>query len=210
MGYSALHFAPATPGHTPGTYEDTVTLSSQCAHLHLSDVEPSSSGAGIISLRLKSELVLRGALINACFTVSLLALVVVFLGSFESHVDATVALLLGVSGGVSLYLARPREPGMSTAMHSGVRLLALGNAFAAFGAIAVVLTGGKCETTAKNTEQVCTATKATQPLLIGLTGLAVLMLVILSIAIWNSRTPPEQRAMRQHLREDHESARGFG
>lgn len=210
VGYPARLEAVSSKDDGPEIPEDSVTRSSQCAHMHLSGVAPSSYGVGIIALRLKSELVLRGALINAWFTVVLLGLVAAFLNSFESHIDATVALLLGVSGGVSLYLARPREPGMSTAMHSGVRLLALGNALAAFGAIAVVLTGGKCETTAKSTEQVCTTTKATEPLLIGLAGVAALMLVILSIAIVNSRTPPEQRAMRRQLRDDHESARGFG
>ena len=193
--------APLQEAHT-----DVIVASTECAHLHVADVPRTFTGVGVVALRMRDELVLRGVWINGVFTAAILCLVAAFLKSFELHVDATVAVLLGVSGGVSLYLARPREPGMSAAMHSGVRLLALGNALTAFTAIAVVLAGGKCKSIAKTNEQLCTTSGATKPWLIALAVLAGLMLAILSLALVYSRKPPEQRgALRRRT-----GTEGFG
>lgn len=193
------------------THSDVVVRGSQCAHLHLANIPRSFTGVGIISLRLRDELVLRGAWINAVFSVVLLALVAIFLKSYEQHTDATVAVLLGIPGGVSLYLARPREPGMSAAMHSGVRLLALGNAIVAFAAIAVVLAGGKCTMSTKtNEEQICTTWRGTQTSLTVLAVCAGIMLFVLSIGYFYSRWPPELRGKNHRASTIEDTNGAFG
>jgi hypothetical protein len=188
--------ADTNGGSATSEHSDTVWHGDQCAHLHLSDIPRSFAGVGIISLRLRDELVLRGALINAGFTLLMLSVVAIFLKSYEQQTDATVAILLGIPGGVSLYLARPREPGMSAAMHSGVRLLALGNAIAAFLAVSVVVAGGRCVTSAKTGQQSCTAWDGTQPTTLVIAGAAMIIFVLLVIAFINARHPPEHRDSR--------------
>jgi len=199
------------PQEAAGTQRDEVVRSSQRAHLHLSDVPRSFTGLGVILLRVRGELVLRAACINGAFTVALLLLVARYWESFEIHTDATVALLLGIPGGVSLYLARPREPGMSAAMHSGVRLLALGNAVIAFAAIAVVLVGGNCVTSAKtSTGEICTGWSDTKLTLLALAAAAGLLLALLSIGYVFSHRPPEQKTARRQARPHEDSNRSFG
>jgi hypothetical protein len=170
---------------------DTVTKNSQCVHLHLANVPKVFTGSGVLALRIGDGLVVRGALINAAFTTALLVLVAAMPETFLHDPAASVAVLLGIPGGISLYLARPREPGMSTSMHAGVRLLAFCNAAVAFGAVVVMLAGGECEVAAKTTQQVCTRWGGAETSLIIFAVLAGLMLVILAFTYIYSRRPPE-------------------
>lgn len=196
---------------TSVTQHDEVVESSQRAHLHLADVPRSFTGLGVILLRLRGELVLRAACINAAFTVTLLLLAARFLSSFELHTDATVALLLGIPGGVSLYLARPLEPGMSGAMHSGVRLLALGSAIIAFAAIAVVLVGGSCsEVLHAHGGTICSGWHETRRVLFALAGAAGLLLALLGLGYAFSHRPPEQKDARRRASAQHDDDRTFG
>lgn len=171
--------------------EDIVTRSAQCVHLHLADVPRAFSGAGVLLLRIGDGLIVRGAWLNSLFTTTLLILLASFPKAFVSDPGAAVAVLLGIPGGISLYLARAREPGMSTSMHAGVRMLALGNAAAAFGAVAVVMAGGDCGHNPKTALEVCTHWSGTNPSLIVLATLAGAMLFSLSLALLFSRRPPE-------------------
>jgi hypothetical protein len=175
---------------------DVVTRSTQCVHLHLANVPRRFTGASILALRIGDGLVLRGAWINAVFTTAVLTLAAADPGGVIRDPASAIAVLVGIPGGISLYIARSREPGMSTSMHAGVRLLALGNALAAFSAAVIILTAGECKDIAKPAKQVCTRWGGTNTSLIVLAALAGLMLMSLSIAYYFSRRPPELRATK--------------
>lgn len=194
---------------SPPKRRDTIIRTSQRAHLHLADVSSAFTGVGLISLRIRDELVLRGAWINGAFTVILISFVATFSNIFQRNPDAAIAILLGIPGGVSLYLARPQEPGMSAAMHAGVRLLALGNAIVAFSAVAVVLAGGDCHTNPKTGDEVCKSWSGMEPSLMALAALAGIMLAILSIGYYLLRHPPEQWSNKHKSNEPQENV-GFG
>lgn len=182
--------------HNNDNLVDVVTKSTQCVHLHLANVPRRFTGASILALRIGDGLIVRGALINAVFTTAVLTLVAADPGRLIRDPATTVAVLVGIPGGISLYIARSREPGMSTSMHAGIRLLALVNALAAFVTTAIVLTAEKCRDIAKPAKQVCTRWGGTNGSLIALAALAGLTLISLSIVYYFSRWPPELRTAK--------------
>jgi hypothetical protein len=180
-----------------GRWVDVVTKSTQCVHLHLANVPRRLTGAGVLALRIGDGLVVRGALVNAAFTTAALIIVAVDPGAFIRDTDSAVAVLLGIPGGISLYIARSREPGMSTSMHAGIRLLALTNAVVAFGAVVLILTGGKCEVMPKTGKEACTQWSGMNLSLLVLVIVAGLMLMSLTLAYGFSRWPPELSARKK-------------
>jgi hypothetical protein len=178
-------------GTSDDNIDDSVERSSQCVHLHLADVPRAFVGAGDLLLRIGDGLVVRGAWLNSLFTTALLVVLASRPKAFVADPGAAVTVLLGIPGGISLYMARAREPGMSTSMHAGVRMLALGNALAAFGAMAVVLAGGDCGRAPKTQLEVCTQWSYTNETLIAFASLAGLLLVALTLAYIFCRWPPE-------------------
>jgi hypothetical protein len=119
------------------------------SHVHLGRVAQSSTAVGILHLRPRASVVVRAGTISSLATAVLLWVV----AREEPHlvgVLGTVAtLLLVVPGGLSAYVARPRENPLTSSMVFGLRLLTMASGFIALLAASTVALAHRWNVTAK-------------------------------------------------------------
>lgn len=132
--------ADATPtnGEGPSMSERG---SVQRSHLHVSDVPQGFSGVARFAVRPRPSTIVRAAALSAAVTTGLLLIVRLGFELAGPNVGAVATLLLFVPGGLSAYVARPREHLVATGMLFGLRLLALAEGLLALLAALVVVFG---------------------------------------------------------------------
>jgi hypothetical protein len=171
-------------------FPEVVSDGKQRVHLHVS-VPASYTGRATVYLRPRPSTIVRAAAITAGLTTVLLTLVALRTSSFQANLGSAAALLLIVPGGLSAYVARPREPHVATQMLFGLRLLALSNGLWAFLAAGVLVAGRSCsEVTA--TGSVCEQWSGTGYVVGGLAVCALATLLLLLRAHANTTRPPER------------------
>jgi hypothetical protein len=145
-----------------------------------------------VYLRPRPATIVRSAAITAGFTAVLLTGVALRPTSFQTNLGAAAALLLLVPGGLSAYVARPREAEVATQLILGLRFLALSCGLWAFLAAGTLVLGRSCpSSTAPGS--VCDHWAATGYVVGVWAALAYLTLAVLLWALRNTSRPPEQK-----------------
>jgi hypothetical protein len=174
----------------------SVLHKAQRAHVYLSNVPQGASGTAEITLRPRASTIVRGATLTGAFTVLVLVALALFWEPTEAGGQSAMpSLLLVVPSLLSAYVARPREPSVTTAVLFGLRIIALLPAVCAFGAAAIIVLGRTC-TTSKTGDH-CDAWWGAEPALWLLAGVALATTVVLAATwtlIWR---PPEQSHGRE-------------
>jgi hypothetical protein len=161
----------------------------QRAHLYLSELGQAAFGEARIFLRPRPGTIMRAAFITSAITLTLLTIFALRWDELVTDLGLVLSLLLLIPGALSAYVARPREPDVTTAVLFGARLLALAPAGWAVSAGLVLTAGRTCETTKGLTS--CSSWDFTEEALwICVTG--AILTTVISLAGWiRSERPPE-------------------
>jgi len=171
-------------------FPEVVSDGKQRVHLHVS-VPASYTGQATVYLRPRPSTIVRAATITAGLTTILLAVVALRTSSFQTNLGSAAALLLIVPGGLSAYVARPREPHVATQMLFGLRLLALSSGLWAFLAAGALVAGRRCsEVTA--TGALCKHWSGTGYVVWVFAFCSLATLLVLLRAHINTTRPPER------------------
>lgn len=180
--------APGVPKYPD--FPEVVSDGKQRVHLHVS-VPASYTGRATVYLRPRPSTIVRAATITAGLTTVLLTVVAFRTSSFQANLGSAAALLLIVPGGLSAYVARPREPHVATQMLFGLRLLALSSGWWAFLAAGVLVAGRRCSDVTA-TGLVCEQWSGTGYVIGGLAVCALATLLVLLRTLTNTTRPPER------------------
>lgn len=174
-------------------FPEAVSNGKQRVHLHVS--RPASyTGVATVYLRPRPSTIVRSATITAALTAVLLAIVALRPASFQTNLGAAAALLLLVPGGLSAYVARPREPEVATQLVLGLRFLALSCGLWAFLAAGTLVAGRSCPD-ATTRGSVCEHWSGTGYVVGAWAFCAFLTLLVLLRTLRNASRPPEQQAL---------------
>lgn len=171
-------------------FPEAISDGRQRVHLHVS-VPSSYTGHATVFMRPRPSTIVRAATLTAMLTTGLLTVVALRPTSFQTNLGAAAALLLIVPGGLSGYVARPREPHVATQMLLGLRLLALSCGLWAFSAAATLVAGRSCSDQSA-AGSVCEYWSGTGYVIGGWAVCAFLAAAVLAIALRNTTHPPEQ------------------
>jgi hypothetical protein len=111
----------------------------QRAHVHLGNVAQSSSAVGVVHLRPRASVIVRAGTISALVTAALLWVVARRQTHLLGVLGTVATLLLVVPGGLSAYVARPRENALTSSMVFGLRVLTMATGFISLIAAAAVI-----------------------------------------------------------------------
>lgn len=170
----------------------SVRRKTQRVHLYLADVPQGMSGSATVTLRPRASTIVRGATLTALFTVAVLMAFAVFWESDDPGRQYSLpGLLLVLPSILAGYVARPREPSVTTAVLFGLRIVTVIPAFCAFAAAAVIVLGPSCSV--RKGATMCEAWDDTQLALWVLAGATAVTAVVLARTWTLIRRPPEQR-----------------
>jgi hypothetical protein len=177
--------------------EHSVKRTLQRMHLYVSGLPTGADGAALVNLRPSPSTIIRAAWLTAALTTALLCLVALRWRGLADNLAALPSLLLVIPTGVAAYVARPREPLVTTSVLFGLRLLALSSGLWSFVGATVLVAGRTCSSndelaSSHKTAADCTSWAATPWLLWGLVALSALTFLALSITYARTIRPPEQ------------------
>lgn len=158
-------------------------------HMHI-NAPPEATGTAHVNLRARSSTISRAALSTGVLTTLSLFLTYLHYEAAQANVGAAVSLLLLVPTALSIYVARPREPVITTGLLLGQRVLAVSCGILAIIASAALVVGEDCNRFLF-TER-CEPWSALPSILGALTVIAVVLTVILAITARNTGRPPEK------------------
>jgi len=169
-------------------FPEAVSDGKQRVHLHVS-VPQHHTGSATVFLRPRASTIVRAATITAALTTALLYFVALRPTAFQANLGAAAALLLIVPGGLSGYVARPREPHVATHMLLGLRILAFSSGLWSFLAAGALVAGRTCP---GESAQGCTYWPGTGYAIGAWAACSFLTLLVLARALCNTERPPEQ------------------
>jgi hypothetical protein len=181
---------PPRPTVWRGALPDVIKYGSERLHLHISAPQ-AARGEGIVNLRPRPATITRSAWATAILTSLALGATLLREDELYANVGPAASILLLVPTGLSVYIARPREPVVTTGLLLGQRLLAVVCGMLAVGASTVLVAGQECETSEEITR--CEPWAANEFILAVLTGVAVLIVLLLSWSLYRTARPPEKR-----------------
>lgn len=173
--------------------QDIVRFSVQRAHLYLCGVPQGASGIATVRMRPRSTTIVRAASLAAMFCAFLLAIVAWREPHIVSNQGSVVALLVLVPSALSAYVARPREPEVTSSMIFGPRILALLPALLCVGAAAIV-TFARSRTVNSMGQEVAGDNWDHAQLAVAVLAILCLAIAVLQRTILRRiRKPPEQQ-----------------
>jgi hypothetical protein len=184
-------YAPSRgqPGQTPNAYVVHGRL--QRAHLYLSEVPQGSSGLVKLWVRPRPTTIVRAAVVAAILTALLLCLVAWRASTVADNVGAVATLLVLAPGALAAYIARPREPEVTSAIIFYLRMLALLPALLSVCAAASLIFSRTWGVDASGHSTISHEWSGTQAVLIALAVGAVLVAVVqASVSVRVSRARP--------------------
>jgi len=182
---------PHRGGRVLAGSEDSVDRTVQRLHLYVSGLPAGTDGAALANLRASPATIIRSAWLTAAFTIALLGMVALRWHGVVTNLAALPSLLLVVPTGLAAYVARPREPSVTTSVLFGLRLLAVSSGLWSFLAAAVLVIGRTCSTDGGQLQS-CSSWSATPVLLWGFFALSALTFLALSVTYARTARPPEQ------------------
>lgn len=192
--YRQLGTADTETEHNEAEFHATERKSVQRSHLYVSRVPLGYSAIARFAVRPRPSTLVRSAWLSSVVTTVLLGIIWTALNDLGPNAGSAATILLLIPGGLSAYVARPREHLVATGMLLGVRLLALSQGFLAVVAALLIVVGRSWTIDSKTGSfragelhgWVGTGFAAT----IVCSGV---VLGVLSISLWRASSPPEMR-----------------
>lgn len=169
---------------------DVIKPGSERVHMHLS-APGAPEGLGVVNLRARPSTIGRAALSTALLTTVAIAIACWRHGALQPNLGPTVSLLLLVPTALSVYVARPREPVVTTGLLLGQRVLAVCCGLLAIAASALLVAGQECSSV--KGELSCQQWHATPWVLGGLAVVAAMIALVLTATVVFTARPPEKK-----------------
>ena len=168
---------------------DVMKLGSERVHLHIS-APGHSEGTALVDFRARPPVISRAGFATGMLTTIALMIAVLSHGILESNLEPAVTLLLLVPTALSIYVARPQEPIVTTSLLLGQRMLAAACGALAIVAATILVTGQTCRPGSEDVS--CHQWTALPWLLIALAACAVMITVVLAGTLVYTARPPEK------------------
>lgn len=169
---------------------DVIKPGSERVHMHVNALGV-SEGTAVVNLRARPSTISRAALATALLTTIAIALACWRHDVLEANPGPAVSLLLLVPTALSVYVARPREPVITTGLLLGQRVLAVSCGLLAIAAAAVLVAGQECDVAKAGMS--CQQWQATPWLLGGLAAAAAVIAMVLTATVVFTSWPPEKK-----------------
>lgn len=165
----------------------------QRSHVYVSGIPRGVSGILVANLRPYRGSILRTGAIVSLFTALVIAAAAASRADLQREAGAAVALLLFVPGGLSAYVARPRDDLFASSALFGVRLLALAPGLAGFLAAGTLVVGRTWTKTEAGVYVVAGPRGLTDLTLSALAAGSLLVAAVFAVSLYRAMYPPEQR-----------------
>jgi hypothetical protein len=179
---------------------DVQLLAVQRAHLYKSAVPPGHSGTAVVHIRPRAEMIIRAGTIAAFVVLILIAAVGFNLSGVGANPDAAAAVLLLIPGGLSAWVARPREHPATISLVFRLRLVAsTAGLWGIIGAVLIVVSQRWRRATATAAVQYLGPRPYLSYAFELLMALSVASFVVMGLAWLNAERPPEQRKWAERV-----------
>jgi hypothetical protein len=168
---------------------EVIKAGSERVHMHI-NAPRTAQGKAYVNLRARSSTISRAALSTAVLTTVALALAAWRSEIAQHNLGPTVSLLLLVPSALSIYVARPREPVITTGLLLGQRILAVCCGILAISASGVLILWQDCETRLLGTN--CQRWSSLPWVLWALAAGAAAITVIFALTAYYTTSPPEK------------------
>jgi hypothetical protein len=183
---------PVKPTVWQKALPDVIKLGSERVHLHIAALGH-AGGTAWVNFRARPAVISRAGFATGMLTTVALTIAALAHSVLQSNIEPAVALLLLVPTALSIYVARPQEPIVTTGLLLGQRMLAACCGALAIIAASILVTGQTCRSAAGGVT--CEQWPATPWLLTALAVCAAIITVVLTATLVFTANPPEKLSL---------------